>query len=196
MCTEHDGCTSYAPKTLILYEETPGGTLVRSGRTVLRGPEPRSARLPRRGSAALMAAAVAASVCSQAAGAGPGRSSLDGRTPVIGTFPGTQQETYRGPSVPVGLRVTDLLSRMTLAGKVCQMIQTGRENATNVPDLVAALAVMSGAGSGPYENTPAAWDDMVEDFQRKALRTRPCGPGWGFPFCMPRTPRTATPIFL
>ncbi|MDQ1292922.1 MAG: beta-glucosidase [Actinomycetota bacterium] len=133
-------------------------------------------RLPRRGlPAALVVAAVAVSVCSQTAGAGPGRSSPAGRPPVIGTSPVALPETYRDPSAPVGPRVADLLSRMTLAEKVGQMTQTERENATNVPDLVTTLAVgsvMSGAGSGPSENTPAAWADMVDDFQRQALRTR------------------------
>ncbi len=81
---------------------------------------------------------------------------------------------YRNAKLPVERRVRDLLGRMTLAEKVGQMTQAER-GALADPTLVATLnlgSVLSGGGSAPTPNTPAAWADMVDGFQQQALSTR------------------------
>ncbi len=82
---------------------------------------------------------------------------------------------YLDAVLPVKQRVRDLLGRMSLAEKVGQMTQAERGAATSDPTLVATLglgSVLSGGGSAPTPNTPAAWADMVDAFQREALSTR------------------------
>jgi beta-glucosidase len=82
---------------------------------------------------------------------------------------------YQNPRLPVAQRVADLLSRMTLAEKIGQMTQAERGAATSDPTLVSSLALgslLSGGGSTPTPNTPTAWADMVDGFQREALSTR------------------------
>jgi beta-glucosidase len=68
-----------------------------------------------------------------------------------------------------------LLARMTLEEKVGQMTQAERGAVSGDPTLVATWrlgSVLSGGGSTPTPNTPEAWADMVDAFQRQALRTR------------------------
>jgi beta-glucosidase len=82
---------------------------------------------------------------------------------------------YEDPSLPVSQRVDDLLSRMTLAEKVGQMTQTERYQVYDDPTPITAYrlgAILSGGGSTPAENKPAAWANMVDRFQRAALATR------------------------
>jgi beta-glucosidase len=82
---------------------------------------------------------------------------------------------YEDPSLPVSQRVDDLLSRMTLAEKVGQMTQTERYQvfSDETPITKYGLgSILSGGGSTPAENTPEAWADMVDRFQRAALATR------------------------
>ena len=82
---------------------------------------------------------------------------------------------YKDPRLPVRERVADLLSRMTLEEKVGQMTQTERyqvfDNETPITTWELG-SILSGGGSTPTENTPEAWADMVDRFQRAALRTR------------------------
>jgi beta-glucosidase len=82
---------------------------------------------------------------------------------------------YQDPSLPVSRRVDDLLSRMTLAEKVGQMTQTERYQVFDdtTPITTYGLgSILSGGGSTPAQNTPTAWADMVDRFQRAALATR------------------------
>lgn len=82
---------------------------------------------------------------------------------------------YRDASLPVDQRVADLLRRMTLEEKVGQMTQAERAAAEADPTLVSRLALgslLSGGGSTPRPNTPQAWADMIDGFQRQALGTR------------------------
>src|SRR5262245_48409285 len=74
---------------------------------------------------------------------------------------------YRDPSVPCADRVTDLLSRMTLADKVGQMTQAERAKVT-AADLTRYRlgSVLSGGGSAPPQNNPTGWADMYDEFQR------------------------------
>jgi beta-glucosidase len=79
---------------------------------------------------------------------------------------------YRDPAVPVADRVSDLLGRMTLDDKIGQMTQAERASIT--PDEITRYrigSVLSGGGSVPAQNTPAAWADMYDGFQRGALAT-------------------------
>jgi beta-glucosidase len=81
---------------------------------------------------------------------------------------------YLDPDRSVARRVSDLLGRMTLADKVGQMTQAERANVYDDPTQIATLrlgSVLSGGGSTPPQNTPTAWTDMVDDFQRQALST-------------------------
>ncbi|MFB9362692.1 glycoside hydrolase family 3 N-terminal domain-containing protein [Actinoplanes nipponensis] len=79
---------------------------------------------------------------------------------------------YQDPALPVAQRVTDLLARMTLDDKIGQMTQA--ERGVISPAQLTQYrvgSVLSGGGSGPAQNTPAAWADMVDNYQRGALAT-------------------------
>jgi beta-glucosidase len=87
----------------------------------------------------------------------------------------TQSLPYENPMLPVSQRVQDLLSRMTLAEKVGQMTQAerGSLDATGSQITTDNLgSVLSGGGSVPTPNTPTAWADMVDNYQKAALATR------------------------
>jgi beta-glucosidase len=82
---------------------------------------------------------------------------------------------YENPRAPIGKRVADLLSRMTLEEKVGQMTQAERGSVADDPTPISALALgslLSGGGSVPTPNTPEGWADMVDGFQREALKSR------------------------
>ena len=87
----------------------------------------------------------------------------------------TEQPLYRDARRPVPQRVEDLLRRMTLEEKIGQMTQAERAAVDADPSLVAEWnlgSVLSGGGSVPAPNTPAAWVEMVNRYQEQALRTR------------------------
>ena len=73
---------------------------------------------------------------------------------------------------PVAERVERLLSRMTLDEKIGQMTQAERQNVT-ADDITRYRlgSLLSGGGSVPTPNTPKAWADMYDGFQRAALAT-------------------------
>jgi beta-glucosidase len=82
---------------------------------------------------------------------------------------------YRDATLPVEQRVADLLGRMTLEEKIGQMTQAERGAVADNPALIRTLrlgSVLSGGGSTPAENNPAAWVAMVNTFQQQALATR------------------------
>ena len=82
---------------------------------------------------------------------------------------------YENAGLPVPGRVADLLGRMTLAEKVGQMTQTERGKVYDDAGLITTWnlgSILSGGGSTPTENTPVAWADMVDRFQKAALATR------------------------
>jgi len=78
------------------------------------------------------------------------------------------QDTRR----PVKDRVERLLARMSLDEKIGQMTQAERGNVT-ADDITRYRlgSVLSGGGSVPTPNTPEAWADMYDGFQRAALAT-------------------------
>jgi beta-glucosidase len=114
----------------------------------------------------LAAALAAAAIVAPGAGANGHRhgSHGDGGAPA-----------YENARLPVRARVEDLLSRMTLAEKIGQMTQAERGNIDADTSKITTDnlgSVLSGGGSVPTPNTPAAWADMVDRYQRAALATR------------------------
>ncbi|SBT40261.1 glycoside hydrolase family 3 protein [Micromonospora auratinigra] len=82
---------------------------------------------------------------------------------------------YLDRRLPVRRRVADLLGRMTLTEKIGQMTQAERAAVVDDPGAVARWqlgSLLSGGGSTPASNTPAAWVEMVNGFQDQALGTR------------------------
>src|SRR5256884_797677 len=79
---------------------------------------------------------------------------------------------YKHPGQPVPVRVADLLGRMSLDEKLGQMTQAERL-AVSGTDITANRlgSLLSGGGSAPSPNTPTAWADMYDNFQRGALAT-------------------------
>ncbi|WP_414635850.1 glycoside hydrolase family 3 protein [Amycolatopsis sp.] len=81
---------------------------------------------------------------------------------------------YLNPAKPVQVRVKDLLSRMSLDDKLGQMTQAERAAVTGNPTDIATYrlgSLLSGGGSTPTPNTPAAWAEMYDTFQRAALQS-------------------------
>jgi len=92
----------------------------------------------------------------------------------VATPPAPAGLPYLDAAQPVDRRVDDLLSRMTLADKLGQMTQADRKFVAPDPARITDLrlgSVLSGGGSAPKPNTPAAWVAMVNTFQTYALRT-------------------------
>ncbi|MFL5863697.1 MAG: glycoside hydrolase family 3 protein [Solirubrobacteraceae bacterium] len=121
------------------------------------------------GATALAAAAVAAPTVGATAHHAKPAAQDGSAQPGAGTMP------YQNPVLPISQRVDDLLSRMTLAEKVGQMTQAERasvdaDTSTITKDNLGSL--LSGGGSVPTPNTPTAWADMVDRYQRAALDTR------------------------
>lgn len=81
---------------------------------------------------------------------------------------------YLDKKLPVKKRVADLLSRMTLAEKAGQMTQAERNALKSQGDIAAydLGSLLSGGGSVPTPNTPAAWAKMVDTYQLRAQATR------------------------
>jgi len=64
---------------------------------------------------------------------------------------------------------------MTLEEKVGQMTQAARDYILGAEEDIGAYglgSLLSGGGSGPRTNTPAAWADMYDRYQRAALSSR------------------------
>jgi beta-glucosidase len=80
---------------------------------------------------------------------------------------------YVDPSLPVGERVDDLLSRMSLDDKLGQMTLVDRTALTTPSDVAEYRigAVLSGGGSAPADPTAAGWADTYDLFQTEALGT-------------------------
>lgn len=95
------------------------------------------------------------------------------------------QTRYLDPHAPIPARVADLLHRMTLEEKVGQMAQPAAVNMQGdcqwsggaptescmqhvLGDLKAG-SVLSGGGDWPAQNTPQAWAEMINTFQKFAI---------------------------
>src|SRR6266545_3008294 len=79
---------------------------------------------------------------------------------------------YLDPTQPVPVRVADLLGRMSLDEKIGQMTQAERLAVSGADITNSRLgSLLSGGGSAPSPNSPTAWADMYDNFQRAALAT-------------------------
>ncbi|XP_026425902.1 uncharacterized protein LOC113322098 [Papaver somniferum] len=85
-----------------------------------------------------------------------------------------QYVKYKDPKQPIGVRIKNLMSQMTLAEKIGQMIQIDRLNVTADTmknNFIGSL--LSAGGSVPAINASAeAWVNMINEFQRGALSSR------------------------
>lgn len=125
--------------------------------------------MPRRPILAVLAAAATIAVPVGLAVPGAGASPVRGHSAQQATLP------YENPNLPVRQRVADLLSRMTLQEKVGQMTQAERASVDTTTSKITndyLGSVLSGGGSVPTPNTPTAWADMVDRYQKAALSTR------------------------
>lgn len=85
----------------------------------------------------------------------------------------TEEAPYRNPLLPVPERVNDLMSRMSDAEKIGQMTMV-EKNSLPSADVITQYklgSVISGFGGKPDPNTPLAWLDLINEYQRKALAT-------------------------
>ena len=80
---------------------------------------------------------------------------------------------YLNSKLPVAARVADLMKRMSLADEAGQMTQAERAAVGDGTDITryALGSLLSGGGSVPTPNTPAAWADMIDGYQTQALST-------------------------
>ncbi|THV27329.1 glycoside hydrolase family 3 protein [Glycomyces paridis] len=90
----------------------------------------------------------------------PGGSSADG--------------DYRDADLPTADRVADLLGRMTMEEKVGQMTQATVAAVDPAPADLADLGIGSllNGGSEALRDTPEAWAEMIDGYQRQALESR------------------------
>lgn len=81
---------------------------------------------------------------------------------------------YKDPKQPINARIEDLMSKMTLAEKIGQMMQIERVNATaQIMKEFSIGSILSGGGSGPRpQATPEEWVRMVNEFQTGSLSSR------------------------
>ncbi len=81
---------------------------------------------------------------------------------------------YRDASLSIDARVDDLLGRMTTKEKIGQMALVEKNSVIDTSDIAryGIGALLSGGGGNPDPNTPEAWREMVENFQRAAQRSR------------------------
>ncbi|XP_047316683.1 beta-glucosidase BoGH3B-like [Impatiens glandulifera] len=81
---------------------------------------------------------------------------------------------YKDAKMPVGVRIKDLMRRMTLEEKIGQMVQIERTVAS--PDVMKNFfigSILSGGGSVPSPKASAQeWVNMVNEFQKGSLSTR------------------------
>lgn len=80
---------------------------------------------------------------------------------------------YLDPDIPLEERGNDLIGKMTLEEKIGQMTQVEKNSIT--PQDVGEYfigSVLSGGGGYPDSNNPKGWAEMVNSYQKYAMRTR------------------------
>ncbi|NQV50157.1 MAG: glycoside hydrolase family 3 C-terminal domain-containing protein [Candidatus Marinimicrobia bacterium] len=85
----------------------------------------------------------------------------------------TTEPIVRHESI-AGKSADSIVQMMSLAEKVGQMTQVGRDFLIHQDDIKNYFlgSILSGGGSSPAVNEPAAWADMVDGFQAQAAHTR------------------------
>ncbi len=80
---------------------------------------------------------------------------------------------YQNPALSIDERVADLMSRMTDAEKIGQMVLIEKNSIHNLNDITRYNigALLSGGGAGPKQDTPLAWLQMINNFQSAAKET-------------------------
>ncbi len=81
-------------------------------------------------------------------------------------------QVYKDPNATVQARVDDLISRMSIAQKIGQMVQ-GNSLGVTASDVQTYYlgSVLSGGGTYPGANTPQGWADAYDNYQRAAMAT-------------------------
>lgn len=92
----------------------------------------------------------------------------------LGMVVGAEYVKYKDPKQPVAVRIKDLMSKMTLAEKIGQMVQIDRTVATEqIMRDYSIGSVLSGGGSAPLPEASAEdWVNMVNAFQNGSLSSR------------------------
>ena len=87
---------------------------------------------------------------------------------------GAERVEPADPTTAIAQRVADLVARMTLDEKIGQMTQIDQKYLASESDIATygLGSLISGGGSTPEPNTPEAWADMMDRYQRAALSTR------------------------
>ncbi|KAM7259103.1 hypothetical protein ACFE04_014844 [Oxalis oulophora] len=82
--------------------------------------------------------------------------------------------TYKDPTKPVNTRIKDLMTRMTLAEKIGQMVQLDRTAVTwGILRDYSIGSLLSGGGSGPLPQATALnWINMFNYYQNASLSSR------------------------
>ncbi|XP_051134254.1 uncharacterized protein LOC127253631 [Andrographis paniculata] len=93
---------------------------------------------------------------------------------LLAVFAEAEYVKYKDPKQLLGVRIRDLMKRMTLEEKIGQMTQIERKLATaQVMNKYFIGSVLSGGGSVPAAKASAeAWVNMVNDLQKGSLSTR------------------------
>lgn len=80
---------------------------------------------------------------------------------------------YQNPTLPIDQRVADLITRMTNAEKIGQMVLVEKNSIHDLNDITQYNlgALLSGGGAGPKQDTPLAWLQMINEFQLAAKNT-------------------------
>ena len=80
---------------------------------------------------------------------------------------------YQHNDSPIEKSISNLIGRITLEEKIGQMTQV-EKNSINPEDVGNYFigSILSGGGGHPASNTPSAWADMVDTYQKYALKTR------------------------
>jgi beta-glucosidase len=86
----------------------------------------------------------------------------------------TNSTKYLDTALPTDERIEDLLVQMTLAEKIGQMALVEKNSLTNATDITTygLGALLSGAGAKPENNSVEGWNQMIQDFQTEARKTR------------------------
>src|SRR5258708_14888630 len=81
---------------------------------------------------------------------------------------------YKDASRPVAVRVKDLLGRMTLDEKIGQitLVEKGSIKTEDIAPLGIGGLLSGGGGYPKGDNTAQGWADMVDGFQKEALKSR------------------------